>query len=249
MSELLTDSVSSLYPPPPPYVKFFTNENVARYNQLKREGKTAAEISQLTDLRFLVPPVQPDRPTYRSFGDVWNFEDRMVSLQESGVQKIYDDEDEIKDDSIDEEESFTIVRINQLKKMTKSLLLNFLELVGILSKNPHYSHGKIEEIRILLINLHHLLNSYRLHQSRESLILRIQQKVSDTKDEVEKIRQTCKIVEDKIKLLSNGTSLELNSTEFSTTKTSNKEPNPTELLELAKREAIESIVKSIKNSS
>ncbi|GME98495.1 unnamed protein product [Ambrosiozyma monospora] len=84
------DLISSLYPPPPPYVKFFTNENVAKVKQLQKEGKTNEDISELKDLRFLVPPKPPARVNYRSFGDIWNFEDKFISLKDSGIQQLYE---------------------------------------------------------------------------------------------------------------------------------------------------------------
>lgn len=192
--------VSSLYPPPPPYVKFFTNENVQKVRELRESGTTDEQISEMKDLLFQVPPVQPDRPTYRSFGDVWPFEDRFITLKESGMPQLYPGGD--KGDE-EEEQVFTQERIEELKKLTKSLLLNFLELVGLLGSNANESFAKIDEIRIVLINLHHLLNSYRLHQSRESLILRIQERVRMDKETIDKIEQTCKTVEDRIKMLVN----------------------------------------------
>ncbi|QPG73880.1 hypothetical protein FOA43_001195 [Brettanomyces nanus] len=205
MSDNQDAIVSSLYPPPPPYIRFFTNDNVKKVKQLLEEGKSDEEISKIKNLKFLIPPQQPDKPTYRSFGDVWPFEDRFITLKESGVPQLYEGEEksegEAGDDKDYEEEVFTQERIEELKKLTKSLLLNFLELVGVLSKNPSATFEKIDNIRIILINLHHLLNSYRLHQSRESLILRIEERLRKDRDAIEKIETTCKNIETKIRML------------------------------------------------
>ncbi|GMF07728.1 unnamed protein product [Ambrosiozyma monospora] len=94
--------------------------------------------------------------------------------------------------------------------MTKSLLLNFLELIGLISKNPKYVFEKIEQIRIILINLHHLLNSYRLHQSRESLILKYEEKIADTLATIDNIEKTCDAVEKKIKMSTVPDDMQLN---------------------------------------
>ncbi len=199
MSEQNSEGVvSSLYPPPPPYVRFFTDENIEKVKKLKEDGETEQEISKMKDLKFLIPPTKPGKSTYRSFGDVWPFEDRFITLKESGVTQLFKGNE---NENQENEEVFTVERIKELKKLTMSLLLNFLELVGLLSKNPQYAFNKINNIQIILINLHHLLNSYRLHQSRESLILRIEEKIRKDQETIDKIERTCENVEAKINML------------------------------------------------
>lgn len=74
-----------------------------------------------------------------------------------------------------------------LLKISKSLLLNFLELVGILSVSPEQFEPKVEDMRNMFINAHHLLNLYRPHQARESLIMMMEEQLSRTKDEIEQM--------------------------------------------------------------
>jgi mediator of RNA polymerase II transcription subunit 7 len=61
--------ISSLYPPPPAYYQFFTDENIDKVKQHKQHGIDLREEEKY--LEFLKPPTQPDGETYRSFGNVW----------------------------------------------------------------------------------------------------------------------------------------------------------------------------------
>jgi len=77
-----------------------------------------------------------------------------------------------------------------LKRISKSLLLNFLELIGIMAKpEPGHAEEKIQDLRTMFINFHHLLNEYRPHQARESLILMMEEQLDRSKEETEGIER------------------------------------------------------------
>ena len=59
----------------------------------------------------------------------------------------------------------------ELKKLNHSILVNFLDLLDILIKCPDSTKrtDKIEDINILFINMHHLINEFRPHQARETV--------------------------------------------------------------------------------
>jgi len=57
--------------------------------------------------------------------------------------------------------------------------------MGIMSINPEQYAEKIQDIRTLFINIHHLLNEYRPHQARESLILLLEEQVAKSKAEID----------------------------------------------------------------
>ena len=59
----------------------------------------------------------------------------------------------------------------ELKKLNHSILVNFLDLLDILIKSPDSPKRseKMEEITLLFIHMHHLINEFRPHQARETL--------------------------------------------------------------------------------
>ncbi|KAK6868754.1 Mediator of RNA polymerase II transcription subunit 7, partial [Candida tropicalis] len=144
------------------------------------------------ELRFLVPPKQPDGTQYRGYGNIWLFEDKLPSLKDSQWEQLYVDDDE----NITSE-----TKIKELHKLMNSLLLNFLELIGVLSIDPSKFETKIKDINLILINLNHLLNTYRPHQSRESLIMLLKKQIDHKKNEIANIDQVCNEIKSKIKKL------------------------------------------------
>ena len=59
----------------------------------------------------------------------------------------------------------------ELKKLNHSVLANFLDLLEILIRCPDSGKRveKIDDIKLLFIHLHHLINEFRPHQAREAL--------------------------------------------------------------------------------
>jgi mediator of RNA polymerase II transcription subunit 7 len=82
-----------------------------------------------------------------------------------------------------------------LLKISKSLLLNFLEFVGVLSVAPEQFEPKLEDLRNLFINAHHLLNLYRPHQARESLILMMEEQLDRAREEIREMDRVKEHVE------------------------------------------------------
>ncbi len=59
----------------------------------------------------------------------------------------------------------------ELKKFNHSILVNFLDLLDILIKAPESQRRmeKIDDLTLLFIHMHHLINEFRPHQARETL--------------------------------------------------------------------------------
>jgi mediator of RNA polymerase II transcription subunit 7 len=59
----------------------------------------------------------------------------------------------------------------------------------------------LEDLRNLFINAHHLLNLYRPHQARESLVLMMEEQLDRTREEIEKIDRTKELIENLLERL------------------------------------------------
>lgn len=170
MSQPAEDLISSVYPPPPLFYKYFTEENLSLLKDKKQAGEPVEG-----ELKLLEPPEVPEGTHYRGYGNIWSFEDKLPKLSEMGLQQLY------KDDESNEN------KIQELHKLMKSLLVNFVELLGIMHVNPSEFHLKIEDLKVILININHILNSYRPHQSKELLIMLLKQRIEDKKQEIANI--------------------------------------------------------------
>ncbi|SPO04739.1 related to MED7 - member of RNA Polymerase II transcriptional regulation mediator complex [Cephalotrichum gorgonifer] len=188
-------ALASTWPNPPPFFEAFTEENLERFRQFaashqptEPSGEDAsaapAPVRRLADvpedLVLFQPPAEPTDGTWRVFGDQYSLADRLPELEEQGIQRL-GPEQEPKDRHRD--------RALELKRLAKSLLLNFLELLGIMGIDPAQAEEKLNDLRTLLINFHHTLNEYRPHQARESTIAMMQDHLDRTRAETAAVRE------------------------------------------------------------
>ncbi|KAI6712310.1 hypothetical protein B2J93_2106 [Marssonina coronariae] len=169
------------------------------------------------ELRNLQPPEPPADGHYRCFGDpFWvccdlsgsaNLKRRrarrdgrvltktpqldapLPTLQDLSISQLYTPPSTPTGHEPHASRAFT------LKKLAKSLLLNFLELVGVMAINPELYAEKVEDIKTLFVNFHHLLNEYRPHQARESVILMMQDQLERSRKETRGMREVTERVE------------------------------------------------------
>lgn len=59
--------------------------------------------------------------------------------------------------------------------------------MGILSVSPEEFEPKVADMRNLFINAHHLLNLYRPHQARESLIMMMEEQLARSREEIKQM--------------------------------------------------------------
>lgn len=210
--------VSSLYPDPPLYyTKFTSNDDLyfKTYKKIKQQEltnindivtstnknnaissafykETRSLINEEED-NYKIPPNLPEDDnldSFTMFGNIWNTKDELPELGEIQLSK---------------EEN--INKKKELKKLIKSLLLNFLLLITNLSVNTDLDiaedskENHLENIRIILVNIHHYLNEYRPHQVKENFIMLLEEQISFKKLEIEHITKVVKEVKEELSKL------------------------------------------------
>lgn len=180
------------FPAPPPFYSHFTKSNIARLRQLRREaGVPAAPIDATVDatstkdidvlslpveLRYLIPPEPPSNGQYTVFGNAIDPNAAERSLAERDVEQLYSHDPS--------------VRLNpqpHLIALTRSMLTTFLALTGVLSQNPELYEEKVKDLHTIVMNIHELINQYRPHQARETLIMMMEERVDKMKKESQDI--------------------------------------------------------------
>jgi len=139
-------------------------------------------------------PPPPIQDAYSMFGVTINNDDAIIqSLESQGIKRLYSAKD--------------INRRKELSKLNHSILVNFLDLIDILIKCPESPkrEEKIEDINLIFIHMHHLINEFRPHQARETLrvMLMVQRRkrtqfTAKFKEQLEKVKM---LIQDAIKSL------------------------------------------------
>jgi len=100
------------------------------------------------------PPIQDN---YTMFGNPYSADDAIIrTLEAQGIKRLYPQHFD---------------RRRELRKLNHSLLVNFLDLLDLLVRCPESPRRaeKVEDLGLLFIHIHHLLNEFRPHQARETL--------------------------------------------------------------------------------
>jgi len=102
-------------------------------------------------------PPPPIRDSYMMFGNQFQCDDLIIRpLESQGIERLHPIQFDHK---------------CELKKLNMSILVNFLDLLDILIKSPGSikREEKLEDLKLLFVHMHHLINEYRPHQARETL--------------------------------------------------------------------------------
>ena len=182
--------VTAPFPTPPPFYQHFTKQNLAQLRQVRKEAviptskpqQTSSNPSENTgfdiltlpaSLRYLLPPPPPENNQYRSFGVPLDHNAPPPTLADSGIEHLYPTPHQNPQP--------------HLIALGRSLLNTFLSLTGILSQNPELYAEKVETLQTIMYNMHDLINQYRPHQARETLILMMEERVAGMREEMGRI--------------------------------------------------------------
>ncbi|KAF2267351.1 MED7-domain-containing protein [Lojkania enalia] len=207
------DGPRSLYPSPPPFYKHFTTENIARLNEFREANGIGANdssafpllsASQLlslpAELRYLVPPEPPaEDEQYRVFNEDTKIRQVLPSLEDWHYEQLYPSPPSpVAGEDPTSQSGWTLDRAKYLKDLVRSLILNFVELLGIVANNPAAADKdeKLGDIATIVANMHALINEYRPHQARETLINMMEEQLERKRAEVDGIRRMKEKVEE-----------------------------------------------------
>ncbi|KAI9899888.1 hypothetical protein N3K66_004150 [Trichothecium roseum] len=208
-------SLASTFPSPPPFWRDFTPENVRRIDDLLLLAAAGAAAAGQGDgsggddrlaraelpeeLVNLQPPPEPADGRWRVFGDHYSLNDELPTLEDQGITNLPATHPSRQNQQQQQPPSGssaaaprTVAQQDtalELKRLVKSLLLNFLELAGALHASPGDATAKVADLRTLLINIHHTLNEYRPHQARESAAELMQDLLDRTRRETAGVQE------------------------------------------------------------
>ncbi|XP_036608487.1 mediator of RNA polymerase II transcription subunit 7-like [Trichosurus vulpecula] len=118
-------------------------------------------IKEYTDEKIqkgLAPKPPPSiKDSYMMFGNRFQCDDLIIHLLESqGIEPLHPMQFDHK---------------KELRKLNMSILINFSDLLDISIGNPGSikQEEKLEDLKLLFVHVHCLINEYRPHQERETL--------------------------------------------------------------------------------
>ncbi|KAJ3276133.1 Mediator of RNA polymerase II transcription subunit 7 [Terramyces sp. JEL0728] len=159
----MATELSTAFPFPPTYYENYTDENIEKFNKEKESGNITLNLE---------PPEPPEGP-FIQFGEQDNIKIQLPDVKEIGIQC---------------SDSAGLSRSDHLKMLNKSLLLNFVEMLDLLVTDTANANYKVEHLRSLFVEFHHLLNEYRPHQGRETLMMIMKEQIEHKRTVTKEIR-------------------------------------------------------------
>ena len=102
-------------------------------------------------------PPKPVVGVYEIFGTSIDPDEPMIRpLESQGIKRLH---------------PLTYDRKQELKKLNHSILVNFLDMLEVLIQCPDSKERieKMDDISLIFVHMHHLINEFRPHQAREAL--------------------------------------------------------------------------------
>ncbi|KAL8763504.1 MAG: hypothetical protein Q9184_000716 [Pyrenodesmia sp. 2 TL-2023] len=161
-------TISATFPAPPPFYKSFTPSNLARLAELEQSNPSLTSNDLPSDLRNLLPPPPPPpNQEYRTFGET---HENPAPVAADRTPK-------------------DPPNPNRLVQTTRQLLLAFLSLTHSLATDPDTWAPKWDEMKALFSEAHAIVNEYRPHQARETLMHMMEEQVERCRAETKACKE------------------------------------------------------------
>ena len=121
---------------------------------------------------------------YTMFGVEFRADDEIIRpLENQGLRRLYPHNYDHK---------------RELKKLNYSILVNFLDLLDVLIKAPDSQRRmeKIDDLTLLFIHMHHLINEFRPHQARETLRVMLEVQKNQRLETIERFQKHFALVQE-----------------------------------------------------
>ncbi|KAK4048504.1 hypothetical protein OIV83_004672 [Microbotryomycetes sp. JL201] len=190
---------TSFFPAPAHYYKRYTDYNLSIQDKDAAidapQGGTDARVLRRRDLD---PPDVDEivrHGSYSVFGETWPVEEQLPSLAHMGVREMFDKGQD---------------RSQSLSTLLRAMLVTYTQLVSSLLQPPpsleateQYmaqnqgqepqtdSERLVEHIRLISVNMHHLVNELRPVQARETLKSMMRQQIERRRAKTAAINQRC----------------------------------------------------------
>lgn len=187
--------ISAAFPAPPAHYTLFTDAAVRQAKDAKADTDVDAIAIDGDAGPALLPYLQPPAPPnedYTIFGQRIPIVDRLQSLAEAGIERLPAEGSD---------------RVVELKKLSRSLLVKFLDIVQTMGVDPEQFPGKLQDVRLLLLNIHNLVNEYRPQQTRELLIGMMRDQLAQGQAEIATLEKHCDETEQLIERYKGSSSL------------------------------------------
>lgn len=208
----------SFFPDPPPFYKHFTEENLARLKEAGHESTSGDDaigknlsmdqlLSLPIELRYLIPP---EPPTADEEFHIFNEKARAKGIHvfEKNMEYIGDmlrlegvfpegwKYKPLPHEPMSTDAFAALSHQQKLYSCLRSLLLCYVKLLGIMASDPTSSTkaATLDDMLTLVTNMHALINEYRPHQARETLIDKMEAQVERKKREIEGVHKVAERV-------------------------------------------------------
>ncbi|KPM06767.1 mediator of RNA polymerase II transcription subunit 7-like protein [Sarcoptes scabiei] len=134
-----------------------------------------------------IPPKPFSTGSYLMFGQNIVIDDTIIrSLESQGLRRLYPREFDHK---------------REMKKINASILVNFLDLIDVLIRCPDTQkrEEKCNDLQLLFITMHHLINELRPHQARESIRVCLKMQKKNRQETSSKLMKQIERVQDMVR--------------------------------------------------